>query len=1006
GVIGVGKGGTTGWPTQDKPAFDLGTTYTVTLDVDVAAHTYTATVNGGALVNRVLIADHEFRDVAATELNNLAAQIVVGGLWGGKPGDAVVSNIDTGPPVDDTEAPTDPANLVASNTLDVTTDLSWDASTDNVGVTGYQIIQDGTVVETVAATSATVTGLTAETTYAFTVKAVDAAGNESGASNEVSVTTLEVQVTHDDWAEISTTTQPAARGYGDMAALGNGFALAFSGSVNGHSGDGDNLTWVYDTETDTWTDMAPSGDVPAIRYKHSMAYAGDDKAIVFGGHNDTDGPFNDTWIYDYSENTWTLSASVPTELYARDLPSMAYIGDDKVLLFGGFDALGSMDDTWVYDVVADTWTLLAPAAKPSARNTEMAYAGDDKVLIYGAGVDLAADTWIFDLSDGNWTDMAPATNVGSRTGHGMAYLGEGNVLLTGGFSDGFAVPNDSWVYNVTANTWTEEVESVIPGGNKIVNMCETTMYGGGYIVSFGGRGASNATDGTYEFGGADWPLDNDPPLVPGDWTLQTPTTSPGVTTYNRVAHLTDGKVLTFGGKDAKWGIEVINETWVYDTGTDEWTNMEPAGDLPGRRFAFSMSHIGDDKVLLYNGTDANHKLMDTWVYDYSDNAWTLMNPATSPNMTAYGNMAYAGGDKAVMYGGQDEGNTIYGPDTWVYDLSEDSWTLVDTTGVPHPAAGEGNGVIYPAMTYFGEGKVLAYGGLLKVGGWSDQLWEFDVASMAWTKLEPTGDLPPITVLGDMGYLGEKTAILYGGLTGTYVYDGEANTWAHKDTTTIVPTFNRMYGMAGSKLDGGGELILFGGYTPVDNSTASNETWSYPQVIIEADTEAPTAPANLAYSNATETSVELTWDASTDNVGVVEYFVYQDGVEIATVTGTSATVDGLSVNVAYEFTVKAGDAAGNVSDASNTVTVTLVGIHDIDVSVFNIYPNPVSERLFISSVEEVTRVEIYSLSGSKLIDVSTEGQFKTNLDVSMLSKGAYLLYVTSSHGKNSQLFVKQ
>jgi chitodextrinase len=89
----------------------------------------------------------------------------------------------------DTEPPTAPTNLTASNTTDNSTDLSWNASTDNVGVTGYEVFQDGSSIGTVTGTSMNVTGLTSNTTYSFYVNAFDAAGNTSSSSNTVSVTT-------------------------------------------------------------------------------------------------------------------------------------------------------------------------------------------------------------------------------------------------------------------------------------------------------------------------------------------------------------------------------------------------------------------------------------------------------------------------------------------------------------------------------------------------------------------------------------------------------------------------------------------------------------------------------------------------------------------------------------------------------------------------------------------------------------------------------------------------
>ena len=63
--------------------------------------------------------------------------------------------------------------------------LSWAASSDNVGVTGYRVFRDGAQVGTPATTSYTDTGLTAATTYRYTVAAVDAAGNVSSQSAAV-----------------------------------------------------------------------------------------------------------------------------------------------------------------------------------------------------------------------------------------------------------------------------------------------------------------------------------------------------------------------------------------------------------------------------------------------------------------------------------------------------------------------------------------------------------------------------------------------------------------------------------------------------------------------------------------------------------------------------------------------------------------------------------------------------------------------------------------------------
>ncbi|CAH1200505.1 hypothetical protein PAECIP111893_01402 [Paenibacillus plantiphilus] len=94
-------------------------------------------------------------------------------------------------PGDDTQAPSIPANLASNGKTETTVSLSWTASTDNVGVTGYDIFRNGTKVGTSATTSYTDTGLTAATSYKYTVKAYDAAGNRSAVSNEATVVTSE-----------------------------------------------------------------------------------------------------------------------------------------------------------------------------------------------------------------------------------------------------------------------------------------------------------------------------------------------------------------------------------------------------------------------------------------------------------------------------------------------------------------------------------------------------------------------------------------------------------------------------------------------------------------------------------------------------------------------------------------------------------------------------------------------------------------------------------------------
>ncbi|MFT5640347.1 MAG: chitodextrinase [Cyclobacteriaceae bacterium] len=88
-----------------------------------------------------------------------------------------------------------------------------------------------------------------------------------------------------------------------------------------------------------------------------------------------------------------------------------------------------------------------------------------------------------------------------------------------------------------------------------------------------------------------------------------------------------------------------------------------------------------------------------------------------------------------------------------------------------------------------------------------------------------------------------------------------------------------------------------------------------------DTQAPTTPTSLAASNITETTLDLNWSSSSDNVGVTGYNVYQGASLLGSVTGTAASITGLVASTNYTFGVSATDASGNESSQATVNTTT-------------------------------------------------------------------------------------
>ena len=112
-----------------------------------------------------------------------------------------------------------------------------------------------------------------------------------------------------------------------------------------------------------------------------------------------------------------------------------------------------------------------------------------------------------------------------------------------------------------------------------------------------------------------------------------------------------------------------------------------------------------------------------------------------------------------------------------------------------------------------------------------------------------------------------------------------------------------------------------------NDTApTTDRWNLAAIEIlaaggAADTQAPTAPTGLAAGTVTATRVDLSWSASTDDVGVSGYRVYRGATQIADVAGTTVSDSTVAAGTTYSYTVKAYDAAGNLSAASTALTVT-------------------------------------------------------------------------------------
>jgi len=133
----------------------------------------------------------------------------------------------------------------------------------------------------------------------------------------------------------------------------------------------------------------------------------------------------------------------------------------------------------------------------------------------------------------------------------------------------------------------------------------------------------------------------------------------------------------------------------------------------------------------------------------------------------------------------------------------------------------------------------------------------------------------------------------------------------------------------------GSVLSSSPYTTTWNSTGVSDgthslqvvsksaagTYATSTITVTVDNTPPTAPTGLSATTAAFNQINLSWSPSTDNFGVTGYEIIRSGVQVGTSTQTTYDDVGLTASTTYTYTVKAFDAAGNVSSASNSATAT-------------------------------------------------------------------------------------
>ncbi|MEB3801108.1 fibronectin type III domain-containing protein [Flavobacterium columnare] len=255
-----------------------------------------------------------------------------------------IISVTTLTPVVDTVAPTSPV-LSASGTTSNSTNLSWSGASDNVGITGYDVYSGTTLLGSITSTTYNVTGLAPSTTYSFTVKAKDAAGNISIASNVVNATTLSNTLNYCTSKGNSTADEKIGK--------------VVIGTINNAS----TSTVGYENFT-TLSTSAVRGSTQTITITPSWkSTAYPEGYSLFIDYNQ-DGDFTDS-----GESVWTKAPSTTTSVSGTfTIPTTATLGATRMRISMKYNGIPTSCETFSYGQVEDYTMNITSTAKENEKN--------------------------------------------------------------------------------------------------------------------------------------------------------------------------------------------------------------------------------------------------------------------------------------------------------------------------------------------------------------------------------------------------------------------------------------------------------------------------------------------------------------------------------------------------------------------------------------------------------------------------------------------------------------
>jgi hypothetical protein len=539
-----------------------------------------------------------------------------------------------------------------------------------------------------------------------------------------------------------------------------------------------------------------------------------------------------------------------------------------------------------------------------------------KILFWDGGPNClgAVSPTIWDPVAGTFTavPLENQTEVRDIFCSDQTVLADGRVVVTGGHecvTPGFIGTAIANVFDPATNTW-----AFLP------NMHDRRWYPNAMTLS-DGRVLVTAGSSTSTLDYDPIPEVYDP--VANTWTKLTGANQT-IPNYPFMFVLPNGNVFAAGSDEAKMGsyeLNVATQTWTTVTSTplDAGSAVQY---LPGKIMKTGSSYLSAPPD---NG-GSTPSAATTYVIDMNQQTpnWqqtaSMANPRTHLNLTILPDDTVLTTGGSTDIGGVNTANAVYQAELW--SPTTQTWTPMASEQIPR--------LYHSTALLLPDGRVVvAGGGHNYFNSLADPNAEIYSPAYLFKGARPTISQAPSSPLGygQNFFLGTPDAADIASVA--LIRNGSVTHAFNTDQTYVPLTFSQtsggltVQGPANANLAPPGYYMLF-----IVNKNGVPSI--APMVRLPApyeDTQAPTAPTNLAATSAVG-HVSLTWTASTDNVGVTQYDIYRSTTsgftpssanQIGTSTTTSYT-DNVGPGI-YYYVVKAQDAVGNISQASSQASAT-------------------------------------------------------------------------------------